>query len=92
MSHENPERPWGEVAADLFTNKNREYPSSDRYNSNFWELDRLFDTKSSTVIKKLKAHLARYDIPKQFVSDSGPGDSIRMKRLSLFRNNVTKLR
>ncbi|XP_068697682.1 uncharacterized protein [Montipora foliosa] len=28
--------------------------------------------KSSTVIKKLKAHLARYDIPKQLVTDNDP--------------------
>jgi len=27
------------------------------YKSNFWELDRLTDTKPTTVIKKLKAHL-----------------------------------
>ena len=33
---------------------------------------RLYNTKSSTVIKELKAHLARYDIPKQLVTDNGP--------------------
>ena len=33
---------------------------------------RLYNAKSSTVIKKLKAHLARYDIPKQLVTDNGP--------------------
>ena len=42
------------------------------YRYNFWEVDRLYNTKSSTVIKKLKAHLARYGIPKQLVTDNGP--------------------
>ena len=32
------------------------------YRSNFWEVDHLYNTKSSTVIKKLKAHLARHGI------------------------------
>ena len=40
------------------------------YKSNFWELDCLYNTKSLTVIKKLKAHLARYGIPRQIVSDN----------------------
>ena len=30
------------------------------------------DTKSSTVIKKLKAHFARYGIPSEVVSDNAP--------------------
>ena len=72
MSHEIPERPWEKIAADLFTYKGKEYLITVCYKSNFWELDRLNDTKSSTVVKKLKAHLARYGIPKQLVSDNGP--------------------
>ena len=72
MSHEIPDRPWEKIAADLFTYKDKEYLFTVCYKSNFCELDRLYDTKSSTVIKKLKAHLARYGIPKQLVSDNGP--------------------
>ena len=72
MSHDIPERPWEKIGADLFTYKNKDYLITVCYKSNFWELDRLYDTKSSTVIKKLKAHLARYGIPKQLVSDNGP--------------------
>ena len=37
------------------------------YYSNFWEIDRLEDTSSKTVIKKLKQHFARHGIP-----DNGP--------------------
>ena len=39
--------------------------------SNFWEVDRLYDTKSTTVIHKLKSHSARNGIPNTVVSDSG---------------------
>ena len=42
------------------------------YFSNFWEIDRLENTKSSTVIQKLKAHFARYGSSCVVVSDNGP--------------------
>ena len=41
------------------------------YFSGFFEIDRLYDLKISTVIRKLKAHMARYGIPDEVVSDSG---------------------
>ena len=72
ISHETPDSPWQKIATDLFTFKNKEYLVTVCYRSNFWEVDRLYNTKSSTVIKKLKAHLARYGIPKQLVTDNGP--------------------
>ena len=72
LSHEIPDSPWQKIATDLFTFKNKEYLVTVCYRSNFWEVDRLYNTKSSTVIKKLKAHLARYGIPKQLVTDNGP--------------------
>ena len=53
MSHEIPDRPWEKIAADLFTYRDKEYLITVCYKSNFWELDLLYDTKSSTVIKKL---------------------------------------
>ena len=42
------------------------------YLTNFWEVDRLENTKSKTVIRKLKAHFARYGIPDVVFSDNGP--------------------
>ena len=42
------------------------------YTSNFWEVDRLENTESRSVIKKLKTHFARYGIPDQVISDNGP--------------------
>lgn len=42
------------------------------YYSNFWEVDYLSDTKSITVIRKLKSHFARQGIPDIVFSDNGP--------------------
>ena len=41
------------------------------YFSGVFEIDRLYDLKVSTVIRKLKSHMARYGIPDEVVSDSG---------------------
>ena len=73
------------IGADLFTHHHKEYLGTVCYKSNFWELDRLIDTKSSTVMKELKSHLARYDISKQLVTDNGPQfTSSEFTRLEIF--------
>lgn len=41
------------------------------YFSSFLEVDRFYDSKASTVIKKLKAHVARYGIPDEVESECG---------------------
>lgn len=70
--HELPHRAWQKVGCDLFTIDNKDYMVTVCYYSNFWELDRLYDTTSKSVITKLKAHFARYGIPEEFMSDNGP--------------------
>uniref|UniRef100_A0A3P9K7U7 Gypsy retrotransposon integrase-like protein 1 n=1 Tax=Oryzias latipes TaxID=8090 RepID=A0A3P9K7U7_ORYLA len=82
--HEIPNRPWAKVGVDLFQFDNKDYHVIVDYYSNFWEIDFLPDTKSSTVIKKLKAHFARYGIPNIVVSDNGPQySSQEFQRFSL---------
>jgi len=44
----------------------------DYYYSNFIEVDRLENSKSKTVISKLKQHFSRHGIPDQVMSDNGP--------------------
>lgn len=39
--------------------------------SNYWEIDRLENTKATTTIRKLKAHFARFGIQTTLDSDSG---------------------
>ncbi|XP_023815343.1 uncharacterized protein K02A2.6-like isoform X2 [Oryzias latipes] len=70
--HELTDRPWTKVGTDLFNFDGREYLITVDYYSNFWEIDHLPDTKSSTVIRKLKAHFARQGIPEVVFSDNGP--------------------
>lgn len=42
------------------------------YFSDFFELDDLRSTTSTSVIKKLKTHFSRHGIPEQLVTDNGP--------------------
>ena len=72
MCHEVPSRPWQKVGADLFTLHDKDYLVTVDYYSNYWEIDRLYGTLSTTVIQKLKAHFARYGIPDELVTDNGP--------------------
>ena len=72
MPHDLPERPWEKVGIDLFTLQNHDYFITVDYFSNFWEIDRLEDTQSTTIIRKLKSHFARFGIPSTLVSDNAP--------------------
>jgi len=59
MSHEVPSHPWEKVGADIFTLDGKDYLVTIDYYSNFWEVDRLPDTRASTAIPKLKSHFSR---------------------------------
>ena len=72
MPHEVPSRPWEKVGTDIFELKNKSYLITVDYYSNFWEVDKLLDTKARTVILKLKNHFTRYGCPDKVVSDNGP--------------------
>ncbi|CAB4040075.1 Retrovirus-related Pol poly from transposon [Paramuricea clavata] len=67
-----PSRPWKVIGADLFEFQGRHYLVTTDYYSNFFEVDRLYNTTSKEVICRLKAHLARHGIPDRMVSDNGP--------------------
>ena len=55
ISHDVPDCPWAKISTSF---------------SHFFEIDRLYDLKVSTVIRKLKTHMAWYGIPNEVVSDS----------------------
>ena len=63
MPHKVPSRPWKKVGTDLFEFKNKSYLITVDYYSNFWEVDKLPDTKARTVILKLKNH--QIQMPRQ---------------------------
>ncbi|GAB1608626.1 hypothetical protein Ahia01_001147000 [Argonauta hians] len=70
--HDVPSRQWEKVGIDLFEFEGKDYLITVDYLSNFWEIDRLRDSKASTVIRTLKAHFARYGLPSVVMSDNGP--------------------
>ena len=72
IPHDVPDRPWAKVGTDLCHFNNNDYLVTVDYFSGFFEIDKLKDTTSQTVITKLKAHFARYGIPETIVSDNGP--------------------
>lgn len=72
MTPEIPTRPWQIVGQDLFTLDRENFLITVDYFSDFWELDQLPDTLSSTVITKTKQHFGRYGIPETVISDNGP--------------------
>ena len=72
MPHKIPNRPWEQVAVDLFELNKKEYMITVDYFSNFWEIHRLTSTTSSAIVLKLKNHFARYGCPNRLISDNGP--------------------
>ena len=72
LPHETPTRQWEKVGIDLFTWEGKDYQIVVDYVSNFWEVDRMLNTTTTSVIKTLKTHFARYGIPSVVVSDNGP--------------------
>ena len=67
-----PKLPWQIIASDLFVFEGRDYVLVVDYYSNFPEIECLPDTRSETVIMKIKAILARHGRCQRFISDNGP--------------------
>lgn len=87
MMHQVPDTPFERVGTDLFHYRGHDYLLVADYYSKFWDVARLPDTKSSTVIRKTKAIFARFGIPSVVVSDNGPQRSIN----SLHQRSINSL-
>ncbi|XP_054283219.1 uncharacterized protein K02A2.6-like [Macrosteles quadrilineatus] len=70
QTHEVPDLPWQRVAMDIFTLRRKNYLVTIDYYSDFWELDELEDTTSSTLIEISKKNFSRWGIPKTLVTDN----------------------
>ena len=70
--HPTPSRPWQRIGFDIFTFNGKNYLISVDFYSGWFEIDLLIDMISSTVIMKLKMHMARYGVPDIVISDNGP--------------------
>ncbi|XP_052809638.1 uncharacterized protein K02A2.6-like [Mya arenaria] len=71
-THDIPKGPWQEVATDLFHFDGNEYLLVVDYYSRYFEIDKLPDTKSSTIVRKLKSRFSTHGIPMRIFSDNGP--------------------
>lgn len=71
-SHDVPKYPWQIVATDLFHFDNEDYVIVVDYYSNYFDVFKLNNTKSVTVINKLKCAFSRFGIPETVMSDNGP--------------------
>ena len=70
--HPTPSRPWQRIGVDIFTFHRKNYLISVDFYSGWFEIDLLNEMLTTTVITKLKAHMARYGVPDVVVSDNGP--------------------
>ena len=66
-----PTLPLEVVATDLFTLDNSDYLLIVDYQSRYFEVVKLPDTKSVTVITYSKSIFSRHGIPAEVVSDNG---------------------
>ena len=62
--HDVPQRPWQNLSLDLFTWKNQEFMVLVDAYSRYFEFDLIPNTRSVTIIRKLKVHFSRFGMRK----------------------------
>lgn len=72
QQHSIPNRPWSKVGSDLFSFNGENFLIMVDYLSNFSEIVKIKDIKSTDVVEGLKENFARYGIPDILVTDNGP--------------------
>ena len=72
LSSEIPVYPFQIVGTDLFHWNNQRFILLVDYYSRYWEIERLHDAKSETIIKNMKMIFSRLGIPQVVRSDNGP--------------------
>ena len=72
IAKEVPSLPWKEVATDLFYWNRADYIVVVDYYSKYFEVSKLENTRSETIIHHMKSIFARHGIPCEVRSDNGP--------------------
>ena len=72
LSHPTPTLLWQFVSQDIFMFGHKQYLITVDHYSDFYELDKLVNTLSTTIINLTKAHFARHSIPLCCLIDNGP--------------------
>ena len=70
--HEISDQPWQRVGVNLFELGNDNFMVISDYYSKFFEITKLPNTKSSTVISHLGPHFGQYGITDDIISDNSP--------------------
>ena len=71
LSHLVPNQPWSRIAADLFAWEGMNFVLLVDYYSDWWEIEKLTDLSSKSVVKNIKRIFARFGIRHVLVSDKG---------------------
>ena len=72
LSHPTPTLPWQFVSQDIFELEHKQYLVTVDHFSDFYELDLLVNTQSTTIVDITKAHFVRHGIPMRSLTDNGP--------------------
>ncbi|XP_060080411.1 uncharacterized protein K02A2.6-like [Ylistrum balloti] len=72
IPHGVPLRPWSKVGGDLCQIDGDHFLVLVDYYSEFFEVSKLKDTRSETVIINCKSQFARHGIPELLITDNGP--------------------
>lgn len=83
-----PDLPWSKVGTDLFEHEGNLYIIMVDYYSNFFEVAPLHNTLTSTVLRNIKASIARYGIMDTLVNDNGPQYSSAEFKEVMMRYNI----
>ena len=87
-SHPVPELPWDHVSSDLFQLDGKNYLVMVDAYSGYIEVEALHDTSSVTVIKTVKANIARYGIMSKLTTDNGPQFTSREFKQFVLKYNI----
>ena len=72
LKHDVPETPWTKVGTDCFSIKEKDYLLVVDYASKYFDVSKLKNKESETVVKATKEIFSRYGIPLEVYSDNGP--------------------
>lgn len=80
--HDRPNIPFYKVAADIMTYGSNDYLVLVDYYSNWIELIKLESKTATEIINKLKVIFTQFGVPKTFMSDNMPFNSIAFKEFA----------
>jgi len=92
IPYDTPKLPWADVAVDLFTFDSDNYLVAVDYFSDFFVLEQLPDTTTTSVVEMLKRSFATHGIPVTVRTANGPQlVSEEFKNLHASGNSITLL-